>query len=347
MTEYKIKGVLHDTQNHPIPEITITAYDKDLLSRQQLGSVKSSSEGLFEISFSEKQFDPFHLEGAPEIYLVLSDSNPGFISVKDQKGDFEKGADVHGNTIWTGKVFGDISDLSSYDITAVIKPREIPECYEAVVIGSGFGGTIVSLTLANWFDEQDPTHKVKRVAVLERGQWWISHEMPATSSGTVNGTETVREYLEKNHLSYGLWPHPDNTKGFLKLLSNTKMVNPTKGLYDYRSMKNVNVLSASGVGGGSLVYFNLTARPEFSVYETWPTQTNGFPLHTTFSPKEVYGNQAINYVDKPEDLDKKIFDYYDIAQNFIGVNTITTNAGLGSFKLPRTDVFQIADSKNS
>ena len=49
--------------------------------------------------------------------------------------------------------------------------REIPECYEAVVIGSGFGGTIVSLTLANWFDEQDTTHKVKRVAVLERGQW--------------------------------------------------------------------------------------------------------------------------------------------------------------------------------
>ena len=85
MTEYKIKGVLHDTQDHPIPEITITAYDKDLLSRQQLGSVKSSSEGLFEISFSEKQFDPFHLEGAPEIYFVLSDSSPGFISVKDQK----------------------------------------------------------------------------------------------------------------------------------------------------------------------------------------------------------------------------------------------------------------------
>jgi hypothetical protein len=122
--------------------------------------------------------------------------------------------------------------------------------------------------------------------------------MPATSSGTVNGTQTVREYLEKNHLSYGLWPHPDNTKGFLKLLSNSKMV---KGLYDYRSMKNVNVLAASGVGGGSLVYFNLPARTEFSVYETWPTQTSGFPLHTTFTPKEVYGNQAINYVDKPED----------------------------------------------
>ena len=82
----------------------------------------------------------------------------------------------------------DISDLGSYDITAVTKPREIPECYEAIVIGSGFGGTIVSLSLANWFDEQDPTHKVKRVGVLERGQWWVSHEMPATSKGTIDGS---------------------------------------------------------------------------------------------------------------------------------------------------------------
>jgi hypothetical protein len=64
------------------------------------------------------------LEGAPEIYLVLSDSSLGFLSVKDLKGDFEKDVDVHGNTIWTSKVFGDISDFGSYDITAVIKPRD-------------------------------------------------------------------------------------------------------------------------------------------------------------------------------------------------------------------------------
>ena len=88
-----------------------------------------------------------------------------------------------------------------------------------------------------------------------------------------------------------------------------------------------------------------TARPNFSVYETWPTQTSGFPLQTTFSPKEVYGDQGINYVDKSKDLDKKLFDYFDIAQNFIGVNTVTTNTGLGSYKLPRTDVFQLAAQK--
>ena len=55
--------------------------------------------------------------------------------------------------------------------------------------------------------------------------------------------------------------------------------------------------------------------------------------------------KLINYVDKPEDVDKKILDYFDIAQNFIGVNTITTNAGLGTSKLPRTDIFQVAAQK--
>ena len=60
---------------------------------------------------------------------------------------------------------------------------------------------------------------------------------------------------------------------------------------------------------------------------------------------EVYGNELIDYVDKPEDLDKKILDYFDIAQNFIGVNPITTNAGLGTSKLPRTDIFQVATQK--
>ena len=39
MTEYKIKGILHDPQNEPISEITITAYDKDPLSGERFGSV--------------------------------------------------------------------------------------------------------------------------------------------------------------------------------------------------------------------------------------------------------------------------------------------------------------------
>ena len=105
--------------------------------------------------------------------------------------------------------------------------------------------------------------------------------MPATSSGTTDGTEPY-VHLEKNHLSYGLYPYPDNTKGFLKLLSNTKLANPTKGLYDYKSMKNVNVLAANGVGGGSLVYFNLTASLNS------PSMTPGRPKLTVFLYKRPF-----------------------------------------------------------
>ena len=56
-------------------------------------------------------------------------------------------------------------------------------------------------------------------------------------------------------------------------------------------------------------------------------------------------NKLRNYVEKPEDLDKKNLDYFDIAQEFIGVNAITTNASLSRFKLHKSDVFQHAAQK--
>ena len=143
-------------------------------------------------------------------------------------------------------------------------------------------------------------------------------------------------------MPYGLWSYPDNIKGFLKLLGNTRIVNPVMGLYDYTAMKNVSVVTGSGVGGGSLVYFNITERPESSAYENWPTQKSSNPLDTKYTYRDVYGGDSLNYVDDPTRVDDKALDYFDIAQNFIGVNTITTTAGLGKFKLARTKVFQNA-----
>ncbi|HEX7445789.1 MAG TPA: hypothetical protein VF300_05310, partial [Methanothrix sp.] len=52
------------------------------------------------------------------------------------------------------------------------------DSFEAVVIGSGFGGTILALSFANSFAaEQNPN---KKVCILERGQWWFSHEINFT-----------------------------------------------------------------------------------------------------------------------------------------------------------------------
>jgi hypothetical protein len=42
----------------------------------------------------------------------------------------------------------------------------------------------------------------------------------------------------------------------------------------------------------------------------------------------------------PADVDKEV-DYFEIASNFIGINTITTTTSLGTFKLPRSELFKM------
>ena len=100
--------------------------------------------------------------------------------------------------------------------------------------------------------------------------------------------------------------------------------------------------SASGVGGGFWVYFNVTERPDSSVYKDWPIQSDNMPLDAKFSYKDIYGNKDadLNYENQSDIDSKQLFDYFDIAANFICVNTITTTAGMGKFKFPRTKVFQ-------
>ena len=50
--------------------------------------------------------------------------------------------------------------------------------FEAIVVGSGFGGTILALSLANKYEaDNDRDETDKKVCLLERGQWWLPHEM--------------------------------------------------------------------------------------------------------------------------------------------------------------------------
>jgi hypothetical protein len=184
-------------------------------------------------------------------------------------------------------------------------------------------------------------HKDKRVCVLERGQWWVSPEMPSTSQGTTDGNSTVRQYLEEGNIPYSTYIYPDNIKGLLRVFGNSRTINCIRGLYDYRIFKNVHVVAASGVGGGSLVYFNVTEKPDSSIYKYWPIQSDKRPLDAKYFYKDIYGKGAADkHNGNRTDIDGALFDYFDIAANFIGVNTITTTAALGKFKLPRTKVFQ-------
>ncbi len=196
--------------------------------------------------------------------------------------------------------------------------------FDAVVIGSGFGGTIAALTLANYFKARN---KRERICLLERGQWWISHELPLRAKDErrppPEPPENMREFLHDRGEPHNFWAHPDNVEGVIDLASKARIRIGSKyvnrfGLYDYRLIAdNVHVIAASGVGGGSLVYSNVTLEPHKSVYQDWPTQRDG-------------GN--------------KLEKYFEPARIFIGVNRITTVSGLGpnNAKLEKSRIFQEA-----
>ena len=104
-------------------------------------------------------------------------------------------------------------------------------------------------------------------------------------------------------MPFGTWPYPNDIKGMLAAIGNSRAINKVQGLFDLKQLKNVNVIAGSGVGGGSLVYFNITQKPERVVYENWPTERDGSP---------------------------SLDEFYPLAEKFIGVNPITTTSAFGS-----------------
>ena len=108
---------------------------------------------------------------------------------------------------------------------------------DAVVVGSGFGGSIATLRLAE---------SGRRVLLLERGRSYETFDFP-------------RDPFDGPRL---LWRRPERRSW--------------RGLYDLRFHSGIATLTASGLGGGSLVYANVLLRPDARIFETgWP---RGFDL---------------------------------------------------------------------
>ena len=111
------------------------------------------------------------------------------------------------------------------------------EHYDAVIVGSGFGGSINSLRLAQGG---------KSVLVLERGGRYKPGGFP-------------RDATDVDKL---FWRYPRRTK--------------SRGLYEVRFFSSIAALVASGVGGGSLIYANIHIRPDPVVFDDprWPRSVN-------------------------------------------------------------------------
>ncbi len=112
---------------------------------------------------------------------------------------------------------------------------------EVVVIGSGIGGAVTAGRLAE---------AGLKVTLLERGPWWDT--VPTQSAGIENRVKFPRgaELFSRAVRSISLpWLPVD------RLIVNKK------GLFDLYFSKNMEVVCASGVGGGSHVYSAVHRRP--------------------------------------------------------------------------------------
>lgn len=108
------------------------------------------------------------------------------------------------------------------------------ELHDAVVIGTGFGGSINALRLAQ---------AGKSVLILERGKRYKPGDFP-------------RDVRDVDSL---LWRYPKRPGSL--------------GLFDLRVFSGIATVSASAVGGGSLIYANIHIRPDAEVFEDprWPS----------------------------------------------------------------------------
>jgi len=142
--------------------------------------------------------------------------------------------------------------------SAASEAQETPETYDAIVIGTGFGGTIAAIALKE---------SGKKILVIERGTFWLTPEtlglpVPPNSPGN-----PIAQYARDRQMQVQYWPRPDHLLGLIDLLANRyEKGHPQRryGLHNYRMFRQAHVLTASGVGGGSLIYsnVNLEAKPD-------------------------------------------------------------------------------------
>lgn len=124
--------------------------------------------------------------------------------------------------------------------------------YDAIVIGTGFGATIAATRLVE---------RGKRVVVLERGTWWVTPESPEHLTATKN----LYAWIKENNHPVQHFLRSDDNDGLLGLFGMLRSRRNKGGLYNFSKFKQAFVLTASGVGGGSLIYSNVNSVPRREV----------------------------------------------------------------------------------
>src|SRR5258705_262830 len=184
-----------------------------------------------------------------------------------------------------------------------------------VVIGTGFGACMTALPLARTFKARN---KGETILMLERGTWWT------TPVGTVQDKEVkAYDFLRSKNQPVQFWPAQNHFRGLIDILTRCyRRPKNEDGLFEFTLLgkrrflglfgenDGVSVIRANGVGGGSLVYSNITIRPPDLVLDDprWPVDWQG---------KRDY--------------------YYDFARHAIGYSVLSALQARDDGNLPYVD----------
>lgn len=128
-----------------------------------------------------------------------------------------------------------------------------PSAYDAVVVGSGYGGSVAASRLSRMG---------LRVAVFERGRRWRPGDFPTTHSAK---------------------------RRACRLTGHVPEMGDPAALYYLSIGKGLTVFGASGLGGGSLINAGIALRPDIAWLRKsgWPPDViNGGLLNEGFARAE-------------------------------------------------------------
>jgi len=131
--------------------------------------------------------------------------------------------------------------------------------YDVIVVGSGFGGSVMACRLAE---------KGARVLVLERGRRW-----------------RVEEYPRSQDDAWIFDPGaPEKRNGWI----------------DLRLFHNMSVVQGAGVGGGSLIYANISVEAPEWIFEA------GWPPEITYQELAPYYRRVAGFMNVQEIPDNQV-----------------------------------------
>jgi len=138
----------------------------------------------------------------------------------------------------------------------------MPGTWDAIVVGSGFGGAVAGARLAE---------RGLRVLILERGPWWgpaAEERLRERRRAFPRGPAGIRKLVRGVHVARG-------SRGLDLTLH-------ADGLYELHVFERLTCAVASGVGGGSLVYTNMQVEPEAGFFDAFPPEITAAELRPHF-----------------------------------------------------------------